>query len=136
MNFAKKRTIIVPVVLSIIVIVGIVLLLMPKDNPEPPVQPAENSATLQVANINIGPGSFSPSAITIKKGSSVIWSNTDNVPHRIASNPHPGHSDLPDLYSDSINSSDKYRFTFNTPGTFGYHDEVDPAINGTIIVED
>lgn len=79
---------------------------------------------------------FDPKEIVIKKGATVKWINGDASPHIIASNPHPVHTDLPELVSNDLGKGEEYSFTFTKTGIFGYHCHIHPAMKGTIIVED
>ncbi len=42
---------------------------------------------------------FVPAILTVKKGTTVTWTNKDQAEHWVVSDPHPTHSDLPDLDS-------------------------------------
>jgi len=79
---------------------------------------------------------FDPADIRIKKGTTVTWINEDSDPHKIASNPHPVHTDLPELVSGTLSSGQSYSFTFTKTGTFGYHCHIHPSMTGRIIVEE
>ena len=78
---------------------------------------------------------FRPDTVTIKAGTTVTWINQDDAPHKVASNPHPAHTDLPGLVSGTLSKGDSYSFTFTETGTFGYHCHLHPSMLGTIIVE-
>jgi plastocyanin len=90
----------------------------------------------QLATVRVTPEGFQPQALKVKSGTTVVWTNYDTKPHRVASNPDLAHKDLPELDSKTnFDTNGTYRFTFEKPGTYGYHDELNPEINGTIIVE-
>jgi plastocyanin len=81
---------------------------------------------------------FSPDPITITTGTTVIWNNvTTNIPHTTTSN------DGTSWDSGQVNAGGSFPFTFNTPGTFGYHCSFHGLLNngvwtgmvGTIIVQ-
>lgn len=121
------------------IIVGLVILLalvsifvLSRNSPEPPVTPVP-----QTASVSITEDGFAPLSMKIKAGTVVVWTNVDNVPHRISSNPFGGAKDLPSLDSlTNMASNSTYRYTFDKPGTYGYHDSLNPqSYNGTIIVE-
>lgn len=89
-------------------------------------------STLQV---NITNNSFDPATITIKAGSTVTWVNTDTAPHRVASNPFPENNGLADFDSrNPIGPNSMYSFKFDKTGTFDYHDQYHPTVNGSVIV--
>jgi len=87
------------------------------------------------ASIIIKNFAFNPSELTIKAGTTVTWVNQDSAPHMVASDPHPAHTDLPGLVSGTLAQGQTYSFTFDKPGTFGYHCHIHPSMTGRIIVE-
>ena len=79
---------------------------------------------------------FVPAILTVKKGTTVTWTNKDQAEHWVVSDPHPTHSDLPELDSKKgLLQNETYQFTFNEIGEFNYHDELNTTITGTIVVE-
>jgi len=89
------------------------------------------------AKVTITKDGFTPASIKVKKDQAVEWINDDGTPHSIASDPHPSHDQLPGLDSiDPLNTGESYLFTFETTGTYTYHDDVNPdKFKGTVIVE-
>jgi plastocyanin len=90
---------------------------------------ASNSNIFQVSIVgNNGTYYFNPPALTIPKGSTVIWTNMSNAPH-------PVNSD-----TDAFNSpgnllqSDTFQMVFTTAGTYPYHCGLHPYMKGTITV--
>ena len=86
--------------------------------------------------INISDEGFTPATLLVKKGQAVTWENGDAAPHRVAANPYPEHTELPDLDSQvSVSPGGTYVYTFNETGTFNYHAHEDPVkYHGTITV--
>lgn len=84
----------------------------------------------QTSSVEISNFSFSPSKITIKKGTTVTWTNKDSQKHDV----------VPDNPSDSFKGSElldkgqSYSFTFNTAGTYNYHCTPHPFMKGTVEV--
>lgn len=101
--------------------------------------PTVSSPTSQIptAQVTITEQGFVPQTILIKKGSTVNWTNRDNKPHRVTSDPHPTHSVLPTLGEDNLLiTGASYTYTFNKTGTFTYHDEQNPLkFKGVVIVK-
>ncbi len=79
---------------------------------------------------------FSPSAITIKKGTSVLFLNKTGKKASVASNDHPAHLLYPefDQYKTDAKGKDEFRFTFEKAGTWGYHDHLNASMTGTVTV--
>ncbi|MDD5111259.1 MAG: cupredoxin family copper-binding protein [Candidatus Altiarchaeota archaeon] len=97
----------------------------------PATVPAEPAAV----TVTIKDFAFQPNEIRIKTGTIVTWINEDSAPHKVASDPHPAHTDLPGLVSGNLAQGQSYSFTFSTPGTFGYHCHLHPSMTGRVIVE-
>jgi plastocyanin len=96
-------------------------------------QPEDKST--RVAAIAITANGFQPESIIVEKGTRVIWTNSDEKIHQVAANPHPTSEDLPSLVSEILNNDQVYEYTFDESGTFGYHDKLNPTINGVIEVK-
>ena len=81
-------------------------------------------------------GAFSPTAITVKKGTTVTWTNTGSAKVWIASDPHPVHNGYPGFDSGTdLRAGESYSFTFDRPGSWGYHNHFNPTVRGSVIVE-
>lgn len=93
--------------------------------------PAQDSGMV----ISITNDGFSPGTVLITPGTTVTWTNDSDGPAHIASNPHPEHDGLSGFDSaEPIFIGDSYTFTFEEPGTYGYHDHLNPETNGTVEV--
>ena len=66
--------------------------------------------------------------MTVKAGTTVSWTNEDDIPHAIASS-----SKL--FKSKALDTDDNFSFTFTTPGTYQYFCSLHPHMTGTIVVE-
>jgi plastocyanin len=89
----------------------------------------------RVAVVHITQNGFEPATITVTPGTKVIWTSTDDSLHQVASNPYPKDDGLPGLKSEILNNSQSYEYTANKTGTFGYHDNQQPVLNGTLVVQ-
>ena len=72
---------------------------------------------------------FTPQTLTVKAGTTVTWTNKDDIPHGIAS------ANNGFARSKALDTDDSYSFTFATPGTYAYFCYVHPFMKGTIVVE-
>ena len=79
------------------------------------------------AAVKIGNFTFGPQAMKVKAGTTVIWTNEDDIPHTVVS---PNN-----FRSKALDSDDKFSFTFTTPGTYKYFCSLHPHMTGTIVVE-
>jgi len=71
---------------------------------------------------------FSPERLTVKAGTSVTWTNRDDIPHAIAA---VGKA----FKSKTLDTNDAFSFTFAAPGTYEYFCSLHPRMTGTIVVE-
>ena len=81
-------------------------------------------------------GKFSPQKMTVAQGTTITWTNKEEDKHWIISDPHPTHSDLPELDSgEALLQNETYQFTFDKIGEWNYHDKLNTTITGTVVVE-
>ena len=73
--------------------------------------------------------SFTPAAVTVKAGTTVTWTNKDDIPHGI------GATNNAFSKSKALDTDDSYSFTFTTPGTYQYFCYLHPRMVGSIMVE-
>ncbi len=66
--------------------------------------------------VSIKDMAFSPSAITVKKGSTVTWTNQDGAPHNVIETDGRAGANSP-----TLEQGQSYSFTFSETGTFHYH---------------
>lgn len=71
---------------------------------------------------------FGPERLTIKAGTTVTWTNRDDIPHTVASKDR--------LFKSKVMDTDEsYSFTFATAGEYTYFCSLHPHMTGTIVVE-
>jgi len=88
-----------------------------------------SSSASQTNAVNITNFAFSPSNITVKKGTAVTWTNKDSVAHTVTENDG---QDGPK--SSNLDQNQTYSFTYNTVGTFKYHCSIHPDMTGSVTV--
>jgi amicyanin len=79
--------------------------------------------------VSIDNFTFGPPSLKVKIGTTVTWTNKDDIPHGIAS------SNNAFAKSKALDTDDSYSFTFTTPGTYQYFCYIHPHMVGTIVVE-
>jgi plastocyanin len=79
--------------------------------------------------VSIDNFTFTPAALTVKAGTTVTWTNKDDIPHGIASSGNGF------ARSRALDTDDSYSFTFTRPGTYQYFCYIHPHMTGTIVVE-
>ncbi|MEK7570358.1 MAG: cupredoxin domain-containing protein [Patescibacteria group bacterium] len=96
---------------------------------------ANTAAVPTETAVSVTAAGYSPATITVKAGTTVIWTNRSGDTVRVASDPHPTHTDLPGLESSNLSNGETYSFTFTQVGTWGYHNHFSPTTRGTVIVQ-
>ena len=79
--------------------------------------------------ITIDNFTFNPQSLTVKVGTTITWTNKDDIPHGIASTNNAFKK------SKALDTDDSFSFTFAAPGTFQYFCYLHPHMTGTIVVE-
>ncbi|HYX67951.1 MAG TPA: cupredoxin family copper-binding protein [Terriglobales bacterium] len=87
---------------------------------------AKDTAAAKYA-VKIDNYSFTPQTITVPAGTTVTWTNADDVPHTVAA------SDMA-FHSKAMDTDEQYSHTFDAPGTYKYFCTVHPKMQGTVIV--
>jgi plastocyanin len=78
--------------------------------------------------VKINNFTFNPPQLTVKTGTTVTWTNEDDIPHTVT-------SDAQKFKSKALDTNDKFSFTFGTPGTYKYFCSLHPHMTGSITVE-
>jgi plastocyanin len=104
-----------------------------KDSPSEPSTPP--AATITISNNTV-----SPKSVTVPRGSQVAFFNNDSRPHTMNSDPHPTHTDCPEINTVGLLNPGQTKQTgnLNTARTCGYHDhemETVTSLQGTITVQ-
>lgn len=88
--------------------------------------------TAKPANVSVvlSGFAFNPKTITVKKGTTVTWTNQDAVGHTVTADA----GSVINFSSPNLNQGDKYQFTFNSVGNFSYYCSPHPNMKGQIIV--
>jgi plastocyanin len=88
---------------------------------------AQEKAPASVA-VKIDNFSFGPAAVTVPVGTTVTWTNRDDIPHTVVSTDGV-------FKSKALDTDDKYSFVFDKPGTYSYFCSIHPKMTGQIIVQ-
>jgi plastocyanin len=84
---------------------------------------APSPATVQIGNFT-----FKSPIVTVKLGTTVTWTNGDDIPHTVVSKDGV-------FKSKVLDTGDRFSFTFAKAGQFGYFCSLHPHMTGTIIVK-
>src|SRR3989338_8073673 len=117
----------------------------PPPTPPPPTPPPTPS-TPMTATVTYDGTSFSPKAVTIKKGGTVAWNNESTAEMWVASAQHPNHTmysgtsrtahcpDTSKTAFDQCAGGNNYAFQFDKVGTWKYHDHLNASVFGSVTV--
>ena len=87
-------------------------------------------AKAESAEVKIDNFSFGPTALTVAVGTTVTWTNRDDIPHTVVS------TDDPKAFKSKVLDTDeKFSFTFTKAGTYPYFCSVHPKMTGKVIVQ-
>lgn len=86
-------------------------------------------AQTAAAAVGIDNFTFNPATVTVKAGTTVTWTNKDDIPHGIAATNNAFKR------SQALDTDDSFSFTFTAPGTYQYFCYIHPHMTGTIVVE-
>jgi plastocyanin len=81
------------------------------------------------SSVKIDNFSFGPATITIPAGTTVTWTNNDDVPHVVSSD------DNKMFKSKALDTDDHFSFTFTKPGTYNYYCAIHPKMTAKIVVQ-
>jgi plastocyanin len=80
------------------------------------------------AAVSIDNFTFKAPVVTVKPGTTVTWTNGDDIPHTVVSKDGV-------FKSKVLDTGDRFSFTFAKPGQFGYFCSLHPHMTGTIVVK-
>ena len=114
----RKHTVLAIVVLAITM--GVCTRVIAADD-------AGNSNTPSQAAVKIDNFAFSPAQITVSVGTTVRWTNGDDIPHTVVSNDKV-------FKSKVLDTDEQFTYTFTKPGTYPYFCSIHPKMTGTVVV--
>lgn len=89
---------------------------------------ATPSATPPEAAVKIDNFSFSPATMTVPVGTTVRWTNHDDIPHTVV-------SDDKAFKSRALDTDESFTYTFTKPGTYSYFCSIHPKMTAKIVVQ-
>jgi plastocyanin len=91
---------------------------------------AASAEQAQASNVEVKIDNFSfgPAALTVAVGTTVTWTNRDDIPHTVV-------SDEKVFKSKVLDTDEKFSFTFTKPGTYGYFCSIHPKMTGKVVAQ-
>jgi plastocyanin len=106
-----------------------------------PSSPSDGGGTpTATSTVTLTSAGVSPVAISVSQGTRVLFINNDNRQHEMTSDPHPEHTDCPEINTIGFISPGQTKETgnLNTVRTCRYHDHNDPnnmRFQGRIVIQ-
>ncbi len=85
------------------------------------------AASAESGKITIDNFTFSPAELTVAPGTTVTWTNGDDIPHTVVSNDKVFRSKV-------LDTDDHFSFTFTKPGEYAYFCSIHPHMTGKVVV--
>ncbi len=87
---------------------------------------AEPSAP--AASVKIDNFVFGPQTLTVPVGTTVVWTNSDDIPHTSVSTEGV-------FKSKVLDTDEKFSYTFTKAGTYPYYCTIHPKMTGKVVVQ-
>ena len=86
-------------------------------------QPSSPNVEVKIDNF-----SFGPETLKVSVGTTVTWTNRDDIPHTVVS--------TDGVFKSKVRDTDEqFSYTFTKPGTYPYYCSVHPKMTGTVVVK-
>jgi plastocyanin len=106
-----------PVMIAVALLVGLSSGIKAQEPPPPPA-----------AEVKIDNFSFNPATLTVAVGTTVTWTNRDDIPHTVVSTDNV-------FKSKVLDTDEKFSYTFSKAGTYPYFCSIHPKMTGKIVVQ-
>ena len=111
-------------IVSLLTTVMVAALLLSAASPSSSAKaPQPTSAEVKVDNF-----SFGPASLTVAVGTTVTWTNRDDIPHTVVSTDKV-------FKSKVLDTDEKFSFTFDKAGTYPYFCSIHPKMTGSVVVQ-
>lgn len=82
----------------------------------------------ETTEVKIDNFSFGPGTLTVPVGTTVTWTNRDDIPHTAVSTEGA-------FKSKVMDTDEKFSYTFTKPGTYPYFCSIHPKMTGKVLVQ-
>jgi plastocyanin len=94
----------------------------------PPPKPAHPADTSGGPSVSIENFNIVPATLTVPAGTTVVWTNHDDVEHTVTASDNA-------FTSAAIQTDGQFSYTFTTPGTYAYFCAIHPFMTAKVIVQ-
>jgi plastocyanin len=105
------------------VLIAMVLLAAASSSVAANAQPSAATAGVKIDNFVFG-----PQTITVPVGTTVTWTNADDIPHTSVSTEGV-------FKSKVLDTDEKFSYTFTKAGTYPYYCTIHPKMTGKVVVQ-
>ena len=96
---------------------------------------ASPQSTASQNTVTLTSSGFQPQTLTVKAGTTVTFVNKSGTTAAVNSAIHPTHALFPLLNLETFNDGESLSVNFDKPGTYKYHNHLNPSQTGTVVVE-
>ena len=82
----------------------------------------------ETAEVKIDNFSFGPGTLKVPLGTTVTWTNRDDIPHTVVSTEGV-------FKSKVLDTDEKFSFTFSKAGSYPYFCSIHPKMTGKVVVQ-
>ncbi len=82
----------------------------------------------EAIEVKIDNFSFGPGTLTVPVGTTVTWTNRDDIPHTVVSTDGV-------FKSKVLDTDEKFSFTFSKAGAYPYFCSIHPKMTGKVVVQ-
>ena len=111
-------------IVGLLATVMVATLLLSAGSPDSSANTAEPAS----AEVKVDNFSFGPATLTVAVGTTVTWTNRDDIPHTIVSTDKV-------FKSKVLDTDEKFSFTFSKAGTYPYFCSIHPKMTGSVVVQ-
>ncbi len=95
-------------------------------------QQAADNLSRNSGEVTIQPSGFVPATIKVKKGQPITWTNQDTAEHAVIISDESSDTDA----NEPLQTGDSFSYSYDTAGTYYYHDQSnDATFKGSVVVE-
>lgn len=92
------------------------------------VSSGNNAKAESPTEVKIDNFSFGPTVLTVPVGTTVVWTNRDDIPHTVVSTDGV-------FKSRALDTDDQFSFTFTKAGNYDYFCSLHPKMTGKVVVQ-
>lgn len=94
----------------------------------PTVHASADQTPASTADVKIDNFSFGPQSLTVKVGTTVTWTNRDDIPHTVVSSDGV-------FKSKARDTDESFSYKFDKAGTYSYFCSLHPKMTGQVVVQ-